>query len=231
MKQAANELSATDIIGMIDHAVLSPDCTRDDILDACKLGREYALGSICVPPAWVSLAFEELRGAQTSLSSVVGFPNGYATTRTKTTEACALTAHGCAELDMVCNISFLRSGQYAAAQADIASVVEHVANVCEGMAVVKVIVETCYLSGEQIRQAVECAAQAGADFVKTSTGFGPEGATVENVRLLRDAAPEHMGVKAAGGIRTLQDLLNMVEAGANRIGTSSTEAIIEELDM
>lgn len=229
MGRTVDDLSPEDIVGMIDHAVLSPDCTRQDILDACELGREHTLGSVCVPPAWVSLAFEELRGAKTPLSSVVGFPHGYATTTTKTSEACALISHGCAEVDMVCNISFIRSGQFDAARADIGAVVDHVAEACEGAAVLKVILETCYLSDKQIEQAVECAKLAGADFVKTSTGFGPEGATVKHVRMLRQLAPDRMGVKAAGGIRTLGDLQKMVEAGADRIGTSSTEDILAEL--
>ncbi len=222
--------SAAELLVMIDHAVLKPDCTRAEIIEACEIGREHRLGSICVPPAWANVAVQQLAGAATPVSSVVGFPFGFTLAVTKAEEARSLIAIGCAELDMVINISALRSGEYGIVTADIAAVAESI-GACRDGPVLKVILETCYLSEEQIARGVNAAVDGGAQFVKTSTGFGPHGATAEHAAMLRRLAPPHIGVKAAGGIRSLADMREMIAAGADRIGTSATKSIIAELDV
>lgn len=221
-------LSPAELLATIDHAILKPDCTYSDVMCACRMGRAYRLASVCVPPIWASMAVQELSGAETPVSSVVGFPYGFVTSETKAAEAAALVAQGCAELDMVMNISALCSGRLDMVISDIAAVAQSMEACAEGPHL-KVILETCYLDEQQIAQAVDAAVQAGAQYVKTSTGFGPHGATVEHVALLRRLAPPHIGVKAAGGIRSLAELQGFIAAGADRIGTSATEAIIEQL--
>lgn len=217
------------IIPMIDHAVLAPDATRDDVLAGCELCAELQTASICVQPRWVQVAVEALRGSGVTVGTVAGFPLGATTAEVKALEARQAVSRGADEIDMVLAITALKSGDYDAVLDDIAAVVgaAYMANLDEPT--VKVILETCYLSEAEICTAVALAVEAGADFVKTSTGLGPEGATVENVRLLREVAPDHVGVKAAGGIRTVEDCLAMIDAGANRLGTSSTASIAEEL--
>jgi len=217
------------IIPMIDHAVLTPDATRDDVLAGCRLVAELQTASICIHPRWVETAVEALRGSPVPVGTVAGFPLGATTSEVKAFEARQAIARGADEIDMVIAITALKSGDHAAVRDDIAAVVgsAYAANLEEPT--VKVILETCYLTEDEIRVAVELAVGAGADFVKTSTGLGPEGATVENVRLLRELAPDRVGVKAAGGIRTVEDCLAMIDAGANRLGTSSTRKIAEEL--
>ncbi|MGI5818059.1 MAG: deoxyribose-phosphate aldolase [Armatimonadota bacterium] len=217
------------IIPMIDHAVLAPDATRDDVLAGCELCAELRTASICVHPRWVGPAVEALKGSQVRVGTVAGFPLGATTAEVKAYEARQAVSRGADEIDMVLAITSLKSGDHDAVLDDIAAVVGAVYAACLNEPVVKVILETCYLTEDEIRTAVEIAVEAGADFVKTSTGLGPEGATVENVRLLRELAPDDVGVKAAGGIRTVADCLAMIEAGATRLGTSSTRAIAEEL--
>jgi len=217
------------IIPMIDHAVLAPDATRDDVLAGCELVVELQTASICIHPRWVETAVEALNGSPVTVGTVVGFPLGANTKEVKALEARQAVSRGADEIDMVMAFTSLKSGDTTAVLDDIAAVVgaTYAANVEEPT--VKVILETCYLTDDEIRTAVRLAVEAGADFVKTSTGLGPEGATVENVRLLRECAPDGVGVKAAGGIRTVEDCLAMMDAGATRIGTSSTAAIAEEL--
>ncbi len=219
------------IIGMIDHAVLAPDATRDDVLAACELCAELGTASVCIHPRWVEVAVEALTRSPVRVGTVAGFPLGATTCETKAFETRQAMVRGADEVDMVLAITSLKSGDYDAVQEDIASVVgaAYAASATEPL--VKVIVETCYLTDEEKRIAVELAVEAGASFVKTSTGLGPEGATVENVRLLRKLAPDRVGVKAAGGIRTVADCLAMMDAGANRLGSSSTRKIAEELGL
>ncbi|MFP4248538.1 MAG: deoxyribose-phosphate aldolase [Armatimonadota bacterium] len=217
------------IISMIDHAVLAPDATRDDVLAGCELVAELRTASICVHPRWVPTAVEALKDSPVPVGTVAGFPLGATTGEAKALEARQAVSRGADEIDMVLAITSLKSGDYDAVLDDIAGVVgaAYMANIDEPT--VKVILETCYLTEAEIYTAVALAVEAGADFVKTSTGFGPEGATVENVRLLREAAPDEVGVKAAGGIRGVEDCVAMIDAGATRIGTSSTREIAEEL--
>ena len=184
------------------------------------------MATVCVQPCWVEMAVEMLDGSDTGVSSVVGFPLGATVTEAKLMEAMALIEDGVAELDMVINIGWIKSGMDDQAADEIGVV--HV--VCEAAGVpLKVILETAYLSEEEKRRAAELAVQAGAEFVKTSTGFGPGGANVEDVKLLREVVGEGAGVKAAGGIRTAEQAMAMLEAGANRIGTSATADIARQL--
>ena len=223
-------MSDTDlIVATIDHAVLAPDATGDDVLAGCELAAELETASICIHPRWVEVAVEALADSPVAVGTVAGFPLGATTGEVKAFEARQAIARGADEIDMVLAVTALKSGDHDAVLDDIAAVVGAACASDLQEPVVKVIVETCYLARDEIRVAVELAVEAGAHFVKTSTGFGPEGATVGNVRLLRELAPDHIGVKAAGGIRTAEDCLAMIDAGATRLGTSSTRAISEEL--
>lgn len=218
------------IIGMIDHAVLAPDARRDDVLAGCALATELGVASVCVQPWWVEVAAQALAGTSVACGTVVGFPLGANITPVKTVEAINAFQAGAQEVDMVLALTALKSGDYAAVRADVEAVVEVArASAATHALVVKVILEMCYLTDEEKRIAANLAIEAGADFVKTSTGLGPHGATVADVTLLRALAPPRVGVKAAGGIRTLAQAQAMVAAGATRIGTSSTRAIAQEL--
>ena len=215
-----------DIAKYIDHTNLKPYATADDIIKLCDEAIEYGFYAVCVNPYRVRLAKEYLRErkADVKVASVIGFPLGATPTEVKVFEARRALEDGADELDMVINIGALKDRDYEYVKNDIAEVVK-VAH--EKGAKVKVIIETCYLTEEEKVKACELAKEAGADFVKTSTGFGTGGATVEDVRLMRRVVGSEMGVKAAGGIRTYEQALKMIEAGANRIGTSSGVRIVE----
>ncbi len=215
-----------DIAKYIDHTNLKPYATADDIIKLCDEAIEYGFYAVCVNPYRVRLAKEYLRErkADVKVASVIGFPLGATPTEVKVFEARKALEDGADELDMVINIGALKDRDYEYVKNDIAEVVK-VAH--EKGAKVKVIIETCYLTEEEKVKACELAKEAGADFVKTSTGFGTGGATVEDVRLMRRVVGSEMGVKAAGGIRTYEQALKMIEAGANRIGTSSGVRIVE----
>ncbi len=220
-----------EIISSIDHAVLAADSTSDDVLGAAELCAGLGTAGLCVHPRWVPLAASALEGTEVRCGTVVGFPLGATTSDAKAFEAREAVRHGADEVDMVLAVTALKSGDRAAVLDDVAAVVGAVYVAATEEAVVKVIIETCYLTEEEKRTAVELAVEAGADFVKTSTGFGPAGATVEDVRLMRELCPEGVAVKAAGGIRTADDARAMLEAGASRIGTSSTREIAQELGL
>ncbi len=211
------------IAGLIDHTLLKPEATEADIRRVCAEAREYGFASVCVNPYWVELVAKELAGSQVKVCSVVGFPLGASPPHLKAVEANAAIDSGAREVDMVINIGELRGGNLEKVRSDIDMVVYR----AHPKAVVKVILETALLTDEQKVAACEIAKKAGADFVKTSTGFGPGGATVRDVELMRRMVGPEMGVKASGGIRTLEDLNAMVAAGANRIGTSSGVKIVE----
>jgi deoxyribose-phosphate aldolase len=212
------------ISALIDHTVLKPEATHDQIRSACREALRYGFAAVCINPWWVPLAAAELAGSQVRVATVAGFPLGSVMTEIKVHETEAALRCGAREIDMVINTGALRSGYCDAVKTDIQSVVE-VAH--GGGALVKVIIEAAVLDDEQKILACRTAKLAGADFVKTSTGFGPGGATAHDVALMRATVGEDMGVKAAGGIRSLEDLLIMVRAGANRIGTSAGTAIME----
>jgi deoxyribose-phosphate aldolase len=214
----------TAVAGLIDHTLLRPEATRAQIAQLCQEARQYGFAAVCVNPCWVALAVSELAGSAIKIATVVGFPLGATSTEAKLAEAAAALRVGAQEIDMVMNIGALRGGDLEAVKQDIRAVSEetHAAG-----ALVKVILETALLDDRQKAVACTLAKMAGADFVKTSTGFGPAGATAQDVALMRRVVGAEMGVKAAGGIKTLDDLRRMTAAGANRIGTSAGVKIVE----
>ena len=212
------------VAALIDHTLLRPEATAADIRKVCSEARRYGFASVCVNPYWVSLVAAGLAGSPVKVCTVVGFPLGASTTAIKAAETELAVCEGAREIDMVLNIGELRGGQGDAVRDDIRAVVEAAHR---GGAIVKVILETALLDDSQKVLACNLAKAAGAEFVKTSTGFGPHGATVHDVALMRRAVGPEMGVKASGGIRTLEDLKNMVTAGATRIGASASVPIVE----
>jgi deoxyribose-phosphate aldolase len=204
--------------------LLRPETTRGQIAELCREARKYGFAAVCVNPCWVALAVSELVGSPVKIATVAGFPLGATSTEAKLAEAAAALRVGAQEIDMVMNIGALRGGDLEAVKQDIHAVAAecHAAG-----AIVKVILETALLDDRQKAVACVLAKMAGADFVKTSTGFGPAGATAEDVALMRRVVGAEMGVKAAGGIKTLDDLRRMIAAGANRIGTSAGVKIVE----
>jgi deoxyribose-phosphate aldolase len=216
--------SAPSIARLIDHTLLRPEATRADILQLCAEAREYNFASVCLNAYWVPLAASQLTGTGVKVCTVVGFPLGATSTESKVAETEAALRAGAQEIDMVQNIGALRGDDDRAVEEEIALVAaaSHRAG-----AIVKVILETCLLSDDQKIAACRLAQMAGADFVKTSTGFGSSGATVHDVELMRRTVGPGMGVKASGGIRTLDDLLKMLVAGATRIGASAGVKIIQ----
>ncbi|MHC4983832.1 MAG: deoxyribose-phosphate aldolase [Planctomycetota bacterium] len=220
----AGNVSRSEMAGMIDHAFLRPEATRQDLRAACELVKSYKVGCLCVRPCDVAEAAGLLKAAGVKVATAIGFPHGSTVTTIKAAEAARAVADGADELDMAVNIGRLIGGDTGFVRADIAGVVEAAAG-----RTVKVILECCYLDRDQMAAGCDAAIAAGARFVKTSTGLGPSGAKVEDVRFLRWRVGEALGVKAAGGIRTLADALAMIEAGANRIGTSSTAGILDAL--
>jgi deoxyribose-phosphate aldolase len=208
----------------IDHTLLKPDATKEAIARLCAEAGQYKFYSVCVNSGWVAFCREQLADSGVKISAVAGFPLGAEKSAVKAFEAAAAAEDGAEEIDMVLPVGALLAGDEHAVREDIRSVVEAV----RGKAIVKVILETGFLSDEQKKTACRLAAEAGAHFVKTSTGFGPGGATVSDVRLLRQSVPPHMQVKASGGVRDLKTALAMIGAGADRIGTSSGVAIMSE---
>lgn len=218
-------LNMRDISRLIDHTLLKPEATRDDIRRICDEALKYGFASVCVNPWNVAQAAEILHGSGVHVCTVVGFPLGATLTEVKIYEAEEAIKLGAQEIDMVINVGALKSHPDEAVEADIRGVVEasH-----RGGAICKVILECALLTANEKTRGALAAKNAGADFVKTSTGFGPGGATTEDVRLLRSVVGDQIGVKAAGGVRTLEDLQKMVKAGANRIGASAGVKILEQ---
>jgi deoxyribose-phosphate aldolase len=214
----------SSIAALIDHTLLKPEATAADIRKVCAEARHYSFASVCVNPYWVRLVAGELAGSAVKVCSVVGFPLGASATEIKVAETVAAIRDGAQEIDMVLNIGELRGGNHGAVRDDIKAVVE---TAHSHGAIVKVILETALLNDEQKVAACLLAKEAGADFVKTSTGFGPSGATAADVALMRRTVGPAIGVKASGGVRTLEDLQTMVVAGANRVGASASVKIVE----
>ena len=210
---------------LIDHTILKPEATRDEVRQLCAEAVEFEFASVCVNPFWAKFAAAELRDSPVKVCTVAGFPLGATTSPAKVAEALAALRDGAEEIDMVINIGALRGGERDIVKADIQGVVT--ASHGHG-AIVKVIIETALLDDAQKVIACRLAQDAGADFVKTSTGFSKSGATVADVTLMRRTVGKSMGVKASGGIRTLEDLKAMVTAGATRIGASASVRIIRE---
>lgn len=215
----------TNIASLIDHTLLKAEATAPQIEQLCKEAAEYNFASVCVNPAWVSLAAKELENSEVKVCTVIGFPLGASTSETKAFETSDAIEKGAGEIDMVLNIGALKSGLEDVVKSDVEAVVA----AAKGKAIVKVILEVCLLTDEEIRLASRLSKEAGADFVKTSTGFSTGGATVEAVRLMREAVGPELGVKASGGVRSLEDVEQMVEAGATRIGASSGVQIMQGL--
>lgn len=219
--------SRAQVTGAIDHSVLKPNSQPSEILQAADVAVKLKSASLCIRPVDVVAAASRLAGSAIPVCTVIGFPHGTSTTATKVFETKDACRGGATEIDMVVNIAALVSGDYNLAQEDIQAVVA--AAHAHG-AIVKVILETCLLTNDQIKLGCLMAEKAGADFVKTSTGFGAAGATVEHVKLMRAAVGSRLQVKASGGIRSLDQLADLLDAGADRCGCSATEAIVQEFD-
>ena len=210
---------------MIDHTLLKPDATQDEIAQLCYEARKYGFASVCVNPGNAALCAQLLKGSGVPVCVVVGFPLGATSTETKVFEAQQAIREGATEVDMVINVGALKSRDYELVERDIASV----ARACHaGNAILKVIIEAALLTDEEKVVASQLTKVAGADFVKTSTGFGPGGATLEDVALMRRVVGPTIGVKAAGGIRSYEDAQQMIAAGASRIGASASVRIMQE---
>ena len=213
------------LAGLIDHTLLRPEATRAQVEQLCDEALQAGFAAVCVNPAWAPVAAQRVRSSGVRVATVVGFPFGATSTVAKRAEAEAAILAGAQEVDMVMNVGAMRSGDPERVEYDIRGVVElcHAAGV-----IVKVILENAYLTDAEKVAACEIAKRTGADFVKTATGFGPHGATEADVRLMRQAVGPAMGVKAAGGIRTLSDALRMLQAGATRLGASASVSILAE---
>lgn len=207
----------------IDHTLLKAVGTEAQVRELCAEARTHGFASVCVNPVWVPLCARELAGSEVLVCTVIGFPLGANRSETKAAETRQAVSEGADEVDMVIHLGAAKAGDWKAVEEDIRAVVK-----AAGTARVKVIIETCYLTDDEKAKACEASMRAGAHFVKTSTGFGTGGATVEDVRLMRRTVGDKLEVKASGGVRTCEDALKMLEAGADRIGASSGVAILAE---
>jgi deoxyribose-phosphate aldolase len=225
-------LHPEELAKTIDHTLLRPDTTAKDVVRLCREARKYHFASVCVFPYFVPLAAELLHDHDVKVCSVISFPYGAESRRSKVIAAETAVAQGADELDVMLNLPAMLSGEFSYVRDEISSVVRAVrlkgVNSGRGLTIVKVIIEACYLTNKMKKLACKIVEDAGADFVKTSTGVGPGGATVADVELLRDCLSEHVGVKAAGGIRTFEDVERMINAGATRIGTSASVEIMRQ---
>jgi deoxyribose-phosphate aldolase len=213
-----------NVAKMIDHTILKADTTKAMVEKVCEEAREYNFASVCVNSCYAELVTKLLKGTDIKTCCVVGFPLGAMTSDSKACETEKAIANGANEIDMVINVGALKDADYDFVRNDIKAVVK----AAEGKALVKVILENCLLTDEQKVKACELSKEAGADFVKTSTGFSTGGATVADVKLMRETVGPDMGVKASGGVRTLEDLMKMKEAGASRVGASASVAIVTD---
>lgn len=211
------------LASMIDHTILKADATRESVEKICKEALEYKFASVCINPANIELAAEMLKGSEVKVCTVIGFPLGANTSEVKAFETKDAIAKGADEVDMVINIGRLKDKDYEYVKNDIKAVVE----AAKGKALTKVIIETCLLTDEEKVKACELSKEAGADFVKTSTGFSTGGATPEDIKLMGETVGPDMGVKASGGVRSFEDAKAVIENGATRIGASSSITICE----
>jgi deoxyribose-phosphate aldolase len=220
----AQNVTVAQIAKMIDHSLLQPNLTTDDIRAGCEVAARYQVMSVCVRPSDVAAAVEFLHDTDVRVGTVIGFPHGSSLTEIKVAETQLALSQGATEIDMVLNIGRLRSGELDFVEADIRAVVDAAAG-----AIVKVILENAYLTDDQKVLGARAAERAGAAFVKTSTGYAPTGATVADLALMRATVSKSVGVKAAGGVRTLDALLAMANAGATRFGATATPTILDDL--
>lgn len=215
-----------NIANMIDHTVLKAFSTKEDVIKVCKEAKEYGFFSVCINPTHIELAKKELEGSNVKVCTVIGFPLGANTSEVKAFETKDAIKKGAHEVDMVINIGALKDKNYELVYEDIKAVVD----AANKQALVKVIIETCYLTDEEKKIACELSVKAGTDFVKTSTGFGTGGSTPEDIKLMRDVVGPNIGVKASGGVRTQDDAKAVISAGCSRIGASASVAIAKGED-
>jgi deoxyribose-phosphate aldolase len=227
MMLSSKTITYEQLAKVIDHSLLKPELTEQDVIAGCQLADRYHTATVCVKPCHVRLAVAELRNSDVKVSTVVGFPHGSNLTSTKVAEAKAAMDDGAVELDMVLNIGALRSGQADVVRADIQAVCE--AAHARGVKV-KVIFENAYLTDEQKILACHLSEKAGADWIKTSTGFAPTGATLEDLRLMRLNVSPKVQIKAAGGVRTLDAILAVIDAGCTRCGATATATILDDFE-
>ncbi|NDK57306.1 deoxyribose-phosphate aldolase [Pontibacter fetidus] len=214
---------ARDLASYIDHTILKPDATEAQVLQICDEAREYNFAAVCVPPCYVQVSKERLAGTDVNVATVVGFPLGYNHPKVKFLETHQAIADGANEIDVVINVSAFKSGKYS----DVENELSELAKFCHlKEAVLKVIIETALLTDDEIVKACELCANAGVDYVKTSTGFASGGAKVEHIELMRRVLPSHIKIKASGGIRTFEDAQALVKAGADRLGCSASIQIV-----
>ncbi len=218
------KITKRELLSKVDHSLLKPQLTQEEIMEGLEFAKENHCASVCINPCNLDMARAVLEGTDVKIGTVIGFPSGAHTTFSKVAEAVDAYAKGAVELDMVIDIGALRNGEYDAVREDIKAVVDATPGI------VKVILENAYLTKAEIKIASELVEQAGAAYVKTSTGFAPSGATAEDIRIMRAAVSPKIKVKAAGGINTLADCIALIEAGSDRIGISKTKAILAEFD-
>jgi deoxyribose-phosphate aldolase len=207
----------------IDHSLLKPEMTRAEVQAGCEIAKKYDVASVCCKPADVQFCAELLKGTDVEVGTVVGFPHGSSATETKVFETKLAISHGATEIDMVINIGWMKSGMYSEVQADIAAVVAAANGKC-----VKVILENAYLTKEEIAKGSQLVEAAGADYVKTSTGYAPSGATLEDIKIMKDNVSSKVKVKSAGGVRTLDVLIEYLDAGISRTGATTTATMLDE---
>jgi deoxyribose-phosphate aldolase len=218
MKYTLHQVAKT-----IDHSLLKPEMTRAEVQAGCEIAKKYDVASVCCKPADVQFCAELLKGTNVEVGTVVGFPHGSSATETKVFETKLAISHGATEIDMVINIGWMKSGMYDEVQADIAAVVAAANGKC-----VKVILENAYLTKEEIAKGSQLVEAAGADYVKTSTGYAPTGATLEDIKIMKDNVSPKVKVKSAGGVRTLDVLLEYLDAGISRTGATTTATMLDE---
>ncbi|MFD1736607.1 deoxyribose-phosphate aldolase [Bacillus salitolerans] len=212
-----------NIAELIDHTILKQDATKEEVEKFCKEALEYKFASVCVNPTWVETVARLLKGSDVKVCTVIGFPLGATTTETKAFETADSISKGATEVDMVINVGALKDKQDDLVEEDIRAVVQ----ASKGKALVKVIIETALLTNEEKKRACQLSVKAGADFVKTSTGFSTGGATIDDIKLMRETVGPNVGVKASGGVRDAKSVADLIEAGATRIGASSGIAIVK----
>lgn len=207
----------------IDHSLLKPEMTRAEVRAGCEIAKKYDVASVCCKPADVKFCADLLKGTDVEVGTVVGFPHGSSETETKVFETKLAISHGATEIDMVINVGWMKSGMYEEVQTDIAAVVQAAEGKC-----VKVILENAYLTKEEIAKGSKLVEAAGADYVKTSTGYAPTGATLEDIKIMKENVSSKVKVKSAGGVRTLDVLLEYLDAGISRTGATTTATMLDE---
>ena len=217
-------LTLQELAKTIDHSLLKPHLTRQEIIDGCELAAKYDVASVCVKQSFVPLAVEVLAGTDVAVGTVAGFPHGASTSRAKAFESEELVQLGATEVDMVINIGEHLSGNYDYVQQEIAAVRQAIGDDI----LLKVILENHYLTSEQIAKGCQLVEAAGGDYVKTSTGYADTGATLDDLKLMRASVSPHIGVKAAGGVRSLESALDVIAVGVTRIGATATQKILED---